>query len=267
MYYAIHENSFLPSWNTNLLFYCQFIDNFIRIWLCDPHPDQNTTLWTSFKNTTQEWYGLKWEFSNLTHTCNFMDLSLTIVDQKIHSTLYEIKQNLNLYIPPNSSHPKGMLSGLIHGNITRIHHLCSSTQDIHNKTLAFYDYLTQQGYSKATLDPLFKRAITNAQKNPHNTNIDYQHQTQQNAVSKQKVFLHLKYHPQDPQAKEIQCIWEHTITSPPGQLHISNMTNYKGAQVPINTLTIIYSHPSNLNNKLSVKTLCCIGQEISTFLL
>ncbi|KAL7485665.1 hypothetical protein ACHAW6_011260 [Cyclotella cf. meneghiniana] len=267
IYYAIHENSFLPSWKTNLLFYRRFIDDVFGIWLCDPHPDKNTTLWASFQNTMQGWYGLEWEFSNLTNTCNFMDLSLSIVNQKIHSTLYEKKQNLYLYIPPNSSHPTGMLSGLIHGNVTRIHRLCSSTKDIRIKTLAFYDRLTQRGYNKATLDPLFKRAITNAQKNANNTYTDHTHQTQQNAVSKQNVFLHLQYHPQDPRAKEIQHVWERTITRPPGQPHISNMTNYEGARVPIDTLTIAYSRPPNLRNQLSIRTLRCRGQEVSTFLI
>ena len=103
IYYAIHENSFLPSWNTNLLFYRRFIDDVFGIWLCDPHPDKNTTLWTSFQNTMQGWYGLEWEFSNLTNTCNFMDLSLSIVDQKIHSTLYE-KSRTFIFTFPQTPH-------------------------------------------------------------------------------------------------------------------------------------------------------------------
>ena len=158
-----------------------------------------------------------------------------------------------------------MLSGVIHCNITCIDHLCSSTQDIHTKILVFYDCLTQTGYNNSTLDPLFQQVITIAQKKPYNnTNNDNTHHPQQNAVSK---LLHLQYHPQDPRAKEIQHIWERTITSPPGQQHISNMTNYEGARVPIDTPTIAYSRPPNLRNQLSIQTLRCRGQEVSTFLL
>jgi hypothetical protein len=95
----------------------------------------------------QQWHGFKWEFSELSDSCNFMDLTLAITADKIHSTLFERELNLYLYIPPHSSHPKGMMSGLIHGNVLRIHCLCSNPQDITIKTRDFFN----RGYTALQL--------------------------------------------------------------------------------------------------------------------
>jgi hypothetical protein len=79
----------------------------------------------------QQRHGLEWDFIPLSTACNFMDLTVTITSPgHISTTLYEKPQNLYLYIPPHSAHPSGALSGLIHGNILQIHHLCSSPEDI-----------------------------------------------------------------------------------------------------------------------------------------
>ena len=100
--------------------------------------EHNNDLWAQFKNDLQQWYGLEWEFSPLSISCNYMDLALTLTNGAIHSTLFEKPQNLYLYLPPHSSHPKGPLQSLILGNILRIHRLCSSPQEIHKHTRTFF---------------------------------------------------------------------------------------------------------------------------------
>eukprot|EP00804_Cyclotella_cryptica_P028046 CCRYP_003881-RA/>CCRYP_003881-RA protein AED:0.30 eAED:0.70 QI:0/-1/0/1/-1/0/1/0/152 len=45
------------------------------------------------------------------------------------TTLYEKPQKLYLYIPPHSSHPKGVLIGLIFGQVLCIQCLCLLQQD------------------------------------------------------------------------------------------------------------------------------------------
>eukprot|EP00804_Cyclotella_cryptica_P002022 CCRYP_007438-RA/>CCRYP_007438-RA protein AED:0.25 eAED:0.25 QI:0/-1/0/1/-1/0/1/0/173 len=130
IFYAIDENRVLPRWNSQVLFYRRFIDNIIGIWVCDVCPECNHALWTSFQADMQQWHGLEWEFSPLSQTCNYMDLTLTITGRSIHSTSFEKAQNLYLYLPPHSSHPRGPLQSLIFGNILRIHRLCSTPQEI-----------------------------------------------------------------------------------------------------------------------------------------
>eukprot|EP00804_Cyclotella_cryptica_P005147 CCRYP_018671-RB/>CCRYP_018671-RB protein AED:0.36 eAED:0.36 QI:0/-1/0/1/-1/0/1/0/158 len=91
-----------------------------------------------------------------------MDLTLTLSGQTIQSTLFEKPQNLYLYLPPHSSHPKGPLQSLIYGNILRIHRLCSSPREVHKHTRYFFHRLTNRGHNTTILTPLFRRATNNA---------------------------------------------------------------------------------------------------------
>eukprot|EP00804_Cyclotella_cryptica_P005818 CCRYP_000116-RA/>CCRYP_000116-RA protein AED:0.39 eAED:0.47 QI:0/0/0/1/0/0/3/0/287 len=78
IFYALHENNFLPPWSHHILFYKRFIDDVFGIWIPHPSPAQDTINWCSFKQTMQQWHGLQWDFTPLSTSCNFMDLTITI---------------------------------------------------------------------------------------------------------------------------------------------------------------------------------------------
>ena len=59
-----------------------------------------------------------------------MDMTIAIRKDRIITSLYEKSMNLYLYITPHSAHPPGVLTGLVSGNIFRIHLLCSEQDDI-----------------------------------------------------------------------------------------------------------------------------------------
>eukprot|EP00804_Cyclotella_cryptica_P005811 CCRYP_000115-RA/>CCRYP_000115-RA protein AED:0.52 eAED:0.77 QI:0/0/0/1/0/0/2/0/176 len=59
IFYALHENNFLPPWSHHILFYKRFIDDVFGIWA------QDTINWCSFKQTMQQWHGLQWDFTPL----------------------------------------------------------------------------------------------------------------------------------------------------------------------------------------------------------
>ena len=125
IFFALHERTILRQWKSNLLFYRRFIDDIFGIWILDDNPIYNEELWTSFKTHMQQWHGLSWEFSSLSRSCTFMDVTISINDNKLSTTIYEKPQNLYLYIPPSSAHPKGILRGLITGSILRYYRLCT----------------------------------------------------------------------------------------------------------------------------------------------
>ena len=78
----------------------------------------------NFQVKMNKWHSLKWEFTALSTTTHFMDLSLLIKDNKIHTTLYKKEMNLHLYISPASAHPPGLITGMIKGMIHQINALC-----------------------------------------------------------------------------------------------------------------------------------------------
>eukprot|EP00804_Cyclotella_cryptica_P008344 CCRYP_018336-RA/>CCRYP_018336-RA protein AED:0.30 eAED:0.30 QI:0/-1/0/1/-1/0/1/0/123 len=110
IYFAIHENNILPRWTSQVLFYRRFIDDIIGIWVCKEDTERNNALWARFTYDLQQWYGLEWEFSPLSRSCQYMDLTLTLSGGTIHSTLFEKPQNLYLYLPPPTPHIPGARS-------------------------------------------------------------------------------------------------------------------------------------------------------------
>jgi hypothetical protein len=262
IFYALHENNFLPPWSQHILFYKRFIDDVFGIWLPHPSPTQDAINWCNFKQTMQQWHGLQWEFTPLSTSCNFMDLTITITPSgHLSTTLYEKPQNLYLYIPPHSAHPSGMLSGLIHGNILRIHRLCSSPEDIKRKSTEFFTRLTHRGYTTKQLTPLFTSAhrralLYNPTPLPKNT-----------LHNDNKLFFHLSFHPEDPKPSTIHKIWDSVVANPPDHRPLHHITNLHGVPITIDHLTIAYSRPPNLRNKFSIRNIVGRGRDVSSYLV
>ena len=70
--------------------------------------------------------------------------------------------NLYLYIPPHFSHPPGVLTGLVPGNILWIHSLCSKQDYIDLCMKEFYARLLVRGYQRDLLIPKLLKGITGA---------------------------------------------------------------------------------------------------------
>ena len=101
VYYGIHEEKFLPHHSQCVIYYCRFIDDVIRIWCPNKNPQLDALEWESFKNKMNEFPGLTLEFSELSTSIDFMDMTITInKSTKIETTLFEKKLNLHFYTPP-----------------------------------------------------------------------------------------------------------------------------------------------------------------------
>jgi hypothetical protein len=267
IFFALHERSVLSQWNANLLFYRRFIDDIFGIWLLDECPSHNEELWTAFKLHMQQWHGLSWEFSPLSRSCTFMDLTITIESNRLTTTVYEKPQNLYLYIPPTSAHPKSILRGLITGSILRYYRLCTNPSDANQQTQRLYSRLIHRGYTPERLLPLFQHAHRHATEYISRTHTNSIHtRQQQRSSSQRRVFLHLPYHPDNPPSHTIQSLWKLHVSEPPDQPKLSNMTNYQQAPIEIDQLTIAYHRPPNLRNQLSIRTIHGRGRDVSTFL-
>ena len=91
-----------------------------------------------FRDKMNAFPGLTWEFSERSKSIDFMDMTISINNlNKIETTLFEKGLNLHLYIPPHSSHPPGLLPGIVHGTLFRIFTLCSTEKDKLQRTKVF----------------------------------------------------------------------------------------------------------------------------------
>ena len=247
LYVAIYELEFIiPLLEKYLMFYKRFIDDGFAVWLHNPDPTIDAENWNNFKALINA-MGLSWTFKSPRKKLVFMDMTIQIEGGKIVTTIYAKPMALYQYIPPNSCHPPGVLTGLIYGQILRIYQLCSRSKDIDKELSLFHTRLLNRGYATNKLIPFFEKGINNA--------ISYLSQTQEqrDAIKKAKVgksderiFLHIPYHPQNPSSGFVQNIWRNTVLSPPGKENLNQLTNWEGHHVPIKRLIIAYHRNPDL---------------------
>ena len=268
IFYALHENVIVPKWKKYLFFFRRFIDDIFGIWLQDPDPIVNEDMWNAFQADLQKWHGLEWICCNPSSTVNFMDLTISISgDGTISTSLYEKEQNLYLYLPPHSSHPKGVNKSLINGQILRIRRLCSSQSDADSFIARFLSRLLDRGHAEEDLQPLFSRAEQNAKAYLSRTPSEHNAmRIKKQRAARRQVYFHLEFHPDDPPSHEIQSLWREYVAEPPGQRHISEMKNYVGEGVGIDQLIVAYSRPRNLRNEFSVRNIHGRGKPVSQYL-
>ena len=139
--------------------------------------------------------GLTWEFNKPSHRVDFMDLTISIHNGKITTSLFEKPLNLHIYIPPHSAHPPGLLPGIVHSTLFRIFTLCSDPNDQILRTKVFFKRLQARGYKSNQIKPLFLKAIARAK------NYSGPSATKNNDHT--AVIFHLPFHPNDPPSHKI----------------------------------------------------------------
>jgi hypothetical protein len=267
VFFGLHEEVLIPRWSEQVPFYKSFIDDVIGAWIPHPDQDENSKQWTEFQADMNGWYGLEWECTTPSTSINFMDLSITLVDGRISTSIFEKAQNLYLYIPPHSSHPKVVYTGLIYGQVLRYRRLCSLQSDADAKIQEFFSRLTARGHKIADLLPLFQRAEESAAKYLARSPEEHiTHQQQKWVDSQNQVYLHLQFHPEDPPSHAIQRLWREQVSHPPGELPLPKMQNCAKDAVGFSKLVVAYSRPLNLRNRFSVRDIKGRGKPASEYL-
>ena len=167
---------------------------------------------------------MDWDFLEQTNTMNFMDLTITITDGKISTTLFEKLLNVHGYITPHSAHAPGVLHGLISGNISRIYSLCSDATERKRLIASFYHRLLRRGYQPPALLPKFTRARQLAEDNSRRPTTD-DTPTEKTARDDTTIFLHSAYHPNNPSSAILQNTWRQAILDPPSRHILPRLRN------------------------------------------
>eukprot|EP00804_Cyclotella_cryptica_P024906 CCRYP_011806-RE/>CCRYP_011806-RE protein AED:0.30 eAED:0.30 QI:0/-1/0/1/-1/0/1/0/232 len=158
IFYGIFEEHILKKWKQYLFLFKRFIDDIFGIWLSDPSPEVNEAKWEEFTQDLNCWYGLTWPCTAPALSCDFMDMTISIENGTLVTRVFKKDMNLYLYLPPTSSHPKGIGTGLIFGQVLRYRRLSTHQCDADKKIREFYQRLLARGHSPNTLSPLFLKA-------------------------------------------------------------------------------------------------------------
>jgi hypothetical protein len=161
-FYALYEALFVPIYQENLALYLRFINDVKGIWTFT-NPDSNDATWEAFKAAMNNpYFTIECIVSPPSQVVDFMDLTLSIQQENIITTLYKKPSNFHLYIPPHSCHPPGLLRGMVYGMVNLLYTLVSDEDDIKARTIATFHHLQRRGYQPRDLHPLFSSAITRA---------------------------------------------------------------------------------------------------------
>jgi hypothetical protein len=181
-----------------------FIDDILGIWI-----DTQDNQWENFKNALNDFGKLKWNIEVLTTTTIFLDLQLSIINGKIHTSTYQKPMNLYTYIPPLSAHPKSCFKGLITGELLRYWHQNTDERDFINITSLFIKRLTQRGHCTQDIIPILQRtaaSIDNSIRITANANNKQSEKNRNNTL-----YIHWKYHPSDITKQRIRHIYNKTL--------------------------------------------------------
>ena len=88
----------------------KFIEDIIGIWIGKPLEQD----WEDFKNETNTFDILEWEFEEPSTKVNFLDLTISLENNKISTKTFQKAMNLYQYLSPRSNHPPGMIKGIIY---------------------------------------------------------------------------------------------------------------------------------------------------------
>ena len=83
------------------------------------------------------YHGIKWEFQPLASKVDFLDITISIHNGIISTTLYDKVLNLYMYITPHSYHPPDVLTGSSLGIVTE-YTPCVQKCDISATTSAIF---------------------------------------------------------------------------------------------------------------------------------
>ena len=268
LYVAIFElSNILPLLDKYLFFYKRFIDDGFAIWLHDIDPTTDAKNWLDFQSIINR-SGLQWTFVEPCRKLVYMDMTIQIENRLIVTSIYAKPMALYQYIPPNSCHPPGVLTGLVFGQILRIYQLCTKMEDVDREIRLFHSRLVNRGYQPDVLFPIFVRGVDNA------TNYLSLTQAQRDArkLAKngnmdERVFLHIQYHPQNASSIVTQQLWRNSISSPPGKETLTQLKNCSGFHIKIKRLIVAYHRAPNLGNLLTYRKLSSrTGLKASSFI-
>jgi hypothetical protein len=79
---------------------------------------------------------------------HFLDLLITIVDNKLVTSVYSKPTDAHLYLNAKSSHPKSQILGIAKGVALRLRRICSDDEDFKQRSIEYHKYLTDCGHDR-----------------------------------------------------------------------------------------------------------------------
>ena len=255
IYFGVYEDDFLAAFSNNLLLYCRFIDDISGVWI----GHRNSMAWAQFKERCNDFGLLEWDFSELSKSVNFLDLTIYIKDGFILTKTYQKPMNLYHYISPSSNHPPKMIEGIIY-SLLRTYKLQNTMEkDYIDVARLLHERHVARGWDHNHMRRLILEADFKLRQNPPTLPAAVTPAPPDPALYQNKktdrVFLHFEYGRNDLPRNIIRSIY--------------NMTCKEMCEgIGLKDLTIAYSRPKNIKDLVTkAKLHMAPGKEASKYYL
>jgi hypothetical protein len=227
LYCALHERqTVLPQFGSSLLYFKRFIDDVIGVWIGSDDD------WKLFQ-TSLNFGALKWTFTPLSQTVDFLDLTLTIdpTTRRIHTKTFQKPMNLYLYLPPNSAHPPGVLRSTVYGCLRRYWFQNSRVADFQAIVRAFARRLVARGHNREVINGLLIRSAQRLDLAPRGPRPPCQ---TVHTATVSALFFHQEFHPRGLPRESIRRAYDTLCAKHSG----------------FDKLILAYKRPKNLRDAL-----------------
>ena len=154
---------FLTTFKEDIILLKRLIDDLFCIW------QGSKDDFIAFQNICNNFGVLKWEFSKLTKTTNFLDLHIELKDGVITTKTYEKPHNLYQYIVFTSSQSSYCKKSLIWSLCYRFYHLNDKDQDYIFQVKKLYNRLLKRGYPQENTKQIILEATKHLESTPKGT--------------------------------------------------------------------------------------------------
>ncbi len=253
LYFGWHEKeTLLPKYRDRLkriFFHARFIDDVFFIW-----NGETDALWTELIHDYNNFGILKWDVTNPTKSVNFLDLTITIENDRITTKTFQKPNNPYLYIPPHSAHTQGTIKGIIFSLLRTYYRQNSKNSDfVYFASLLFKRHV-MQGWDPGVLKDIFTIALKKVTK-PEQIPTPIATDIADSLKPQQRLFYHMEYHPNDIPRHLVRKIYSDECKS-----------TFK-AEIGVEQFTMAYSHPKTIGNIITKAKLFEVnGREVSKFI-
>ena len=119
--------------------------------------------------------------------------------------------------------------------------------------LELFRRLRLRGYLSEVLRPIFEAALHKYTTFTPDDSRSTEHTTQD--LYDTSIFLHLKYHPNNPSSQTCQDVFRSFLLDPQSPYNVTDIKNQNGNTLGINRLIVAYHKPTTLGDNFSVQKL------------
>ena len=147
------EDTHVYTYKLKPLIWKRYIDDIFMIWQYGADELKNFV-----KHLNSQHETIKFTEESSTQTINFLDISVTLNNGELTTSLYCKPTDSHNYLLYSSEHPRHLLRGIPYSQFLRVRRICSNISDFRQNSLMLATHFVRRGYPLKLISEALKRA-------------------------------------------------------------------------------------------------------------